>query len=221
MSASQFEVLLAERPHVLSGVKYGHNQSCAWAKANILLLPRYMKDASDPVNIHYEKVSGFVDEMAFARGLLSEASAFIHLWPRRQTILNYVIREWANSKVSSDLLIEAVPELLATANILELSGSQERQTKQDVYQRWWGVYTLNPRGDAPQYEAIGKLSTSADPVSGYGRGHQYYPSVTQSFLAREKELLKVQKVDEEKKGRITAVYGVDGKRVTKYYQLPL
>ncbi len=220
MSASQFEVLLAERPHVLAAVQYGQNQSCGWAKANILLLPRYMKDASDPLNIHYGKVSGFVEDMAFARGLLSEASAFIHLWPRRQMILNYTIREWANSKVSSDLFIQAVPEFLAATNILELSGPEHRQTKQDVYQRWWGLYTLNPREDAPQYEAIGKLSKSPDPVSGYGRGHQYYPSVTQSFLAREKELLKVQKVNEEKKGRITAVYGVDGKRVMKYYQCP-
>ena len=79
MSDSQFETLLAEQAHVVRGVLYGQNQSFTWARGNILLLPQIMYPASDPKNIHYSQTKGLVDELAFARGLLSEASAFMRI----------------------------------------------------------------------------------------------------------------------------------------------
>lgn len=223
VSDSQFEVLIAKRPTHIGGAKYGQNQSFNLAKSNILLLPNYMRDASDPENIHYSQVNRWVDDFAFARGLLSEASAFIHLWPQTQSRMNATLREWANTKISSSLLIPAVPEFLAVANILHLDTSEDRSTKQDVYQRWWGLQTSALYTD--EYEAIGKLPTTPyrdeyDPYSGYGLGHQFYPSVTQSMLAGERDLLKVQMVGEKKKGRITAVYGVDEQKVRQPYQSP-
>lgn len=223
MSDSQIEVLLGGRPYITSNKKYGENQSLTWAQSQMLMLPRIIESASYPQNIHYSKVSGFVDELAFARGLISEASAFIYLWPKSQSQLNGAFREWRNAKpsVASVLVLSAVPELLATANILNLSGPDDRATKNDVYQRWWGLQTISIGKDVrTEYENAGHLLPQTTPFAGYGWGQQFYPSVTQSMLAKESELLNVQTIDGQKKGRITQVYGVDGKKVMQYFQCP-
>jgi len=209
----------------------GSPKSLKLLNQNILTLTPNIYSASDAANIHYPNVP-ISEKFSYANGLLSEARAFLGVWPRTKGSFNYCIKSWANSGVDSELMKLATPEWVALMNILDVKDNYASsldpsliQTQLEIYQMWWGLVAApNPK----LYSDMGVAVTDAivDPIldnhSGYGRpsANQYYPSLTQAFLSGSKNLLRVKSVTSPQLGVITDVLGITQKTVTTATQAP-